>query len=225
MTCSLGRRNFRGNAVKISEYDQLGSEIRSPAFLGSRYAWFSVYDLSVIGVDVYFEQENLWLLDREVQILITLYCAMAQNKSENMSRNIRWGIRQGFRLGTSGFANIVCYGYRLDEGGELIINDAVREMFEMRAAGFSLGRISEWLCDNGILSPAGKERWSRETISKLLNNEKYVGDVMLPKTHMDNLFEDKQMVNNGALDKVLIQNHHQGIIDCKLFALANDKGE
>ena len=176
-------------------------------------------------MDVYFEQENLWLHDKEVQMLITLYCALAQNESENLSRNIRWGIRQGFKLGISGFANFVCYGYRLDENGNLIINDAeakiVREIFEMRADGFSLSRISEWLYDNGVLSPTGKEHWSRETISKLLKNEKYVGDVILQKTYVDNLFEGKQMVNDGTLDKVLIQNHHQGIIDRELFALVN----
>lgn len=140
-------------------------------------------DLRLLGLDVYFEQENLWLHDQQVQMLITLYCALAQNESENMSRNIRWGIRQGFKSGTSGYADFVCYGYCQDKNGNLIINNeeakVVQEIFEMRAAGFSLGRISDWLYENGISSPTGKERWSCETISKMLRNEKYVGDVML----------------------------------------------
>lgn len=182
-------------------------------------------DLRILGVDVYFEQENLWLHDQQVQMLITLYCALAQNESENMSRNIRWGIRQGFKNGTSGFADFTCYGYRQDESGNLIVHDTeakiVQEIFEMRADGFSLSKISEWLFDNGILSPTGKERWSRETLNKMLRNEKYVGDVMLQKTFVDNLFEGKQTVNNGELDRVLIQNHHQGIVDRQLFAQVN----
>lgn len=95
----------------------------------------------------------------------------------------------------------------------------------MRAAGFSLGRISDWLYENGILSPTGNERWSRETISKILKNEKYVGDVMLQKTFVDNLFEGKQVVNNGELERVLIQNNHQGIIDRELFAQVNGYDE
>ena len=185
----------------------------------------TLQDLRVLGVDVYFEQENLWLHDQQVQMLITLYCALAQNESENMSRNIRWGIRQGFKNGTSGFADFTCYGYRQDENGNLIVHDTeakiVQEIFEMRAAGFSLGKISEWLFENRILSPSGKERWSRETLNKMLRNEKYVGDVMLQKTFVDNLFDGKQIVNNGDLDRVLIQNHHHGIIDRKLFAKVN----
>lgn len=185
----------------------------------------ALQDLRVLGVDVYFEQENLWLRDQQVQMLITLYCALAQNESENMSRNIRWGIRQGFKNGTSGFADFTCYGYRQDENGNLIIHIAeatvVREFFEIRAAGFSLGKISEWLYENGISSPTGKEHWSRETLNKMLRNEKYVGDVMLQKTFVDNLFEGKQIVNNGELDRVLIQNHHHGIIDRELFEQLN----
>ena len=189
----------------------------------------TLQDLRALGVDVYFEQEKLWLHDQQVQMLITLYCALAQNESENMSRNIRWGIRQGFKSGTSGFADFTCYGYRQNENGNLIVHDTeakiVQEIFEMRAAGFSLGKISEWLFENGISSPTGRERWSRETINKMLRNEKYVGDVMLQKTFVDNLFDGKQIVNNGELDRVLIQNHHQGIIDRKLFTKVNGSDE
>jgi len=146
----------------------------------------TLQDLRALGVDVYFEQENIWLHDPQVQMLITLYCALAQNESENISRNIRWGIRQGFKNGTSGYADFVCYGYCQDKNGNLTIHDAeakvVREIFEMRADGFSLGKISDWLYENGISSPSRKERWSRETIRKMLKNEKYVGDVLLQKT-------------------------------------------
>lgn len=42
--------------------------------------------------------------------------------------------------------------------------------------------------------------------------------MMLQKTFVDNLFEGKQTVNNGELDRVLIQNHHRGIVDRQLFA-------
>ena len=189
----------------------------------------TIQDLRALGVDVYFEQEKLWLHDQQVQMLITLYCALAQNESENMSRNIRWGIRQGFKSGTSGFADFPCYGYRQDENGNLIVHDTeakiAQEIFEMRAAGFSLSKISEWLFENGILSPTGKEHWSRETLNKMLRNEKYVGDVMLQKTFVDNLFDGKQIVNNGELDRVLIQNHHRGIIDRKLYARVNGSEE
>lgn len=38
----------------------------------------------------------------------------------------------------------------------------------------------------------------------MLKNEKYVGDVMLQKIFVDNLFEGRQIINNGELDRALI---------------------
>ena len=69
-------------------------------------------ELKGLDVDVYFEEENLWLHDERIEMLITVFCAFAQSESENMSQNIRWGVRQGFRMGTSGYADFVCYGYK-----------------------------------------------------------------------------------------------------------------
>lgn len=42
--------------------------------------------------------------------------------------------------------------------------------------------LSAALADMEIVSPAGEAAWSLETISKILANEKYVGDVILGKT-------------------------------------------
>ena len=50
--------------------------------------------------------------------------------------------------------------------------------------GDSLGKISDTLAHKGIASPTGKAIWSRETIAKMLANEKYVGDVVLGKTNV-----------------------------------------
>lgn len=184
-------------------------------------------ELDSIGIDVFFENENLWLHQKEMQILITMYLAVAQSESESMSRNIKWGIRQGFRNGTSGYAGFTCYGYVCGTEGSLQIHEdeaeVVREIFLMRASGQSLGRISDWLHENAVVSPTGRERWSRETISKLLCNEKYVGDVLLQKTYVKDIFTGKQVKNEGKLDKVLIHNHHPAIISRELFDCVNNK--
>ena len=144
--------------------------------------------LDTLGVDVYFEKENLWLHQKEMQMMITMFLAFAQAESESMSRNIKWGIRKGFQNGKSGYAGFTCYGYDNDGPGNLRINEAeaeiVRHIFLMRASGKSLGFISNWLFSNAVPSPTGRERWSRESISKLLRNEKYVGVVLLQKTYV-----------------------------------------
>ena len=97
----------------------------------------------------------------------------------------------------------------------------VREIFEMRADGKSLGAISDWLYEQGVFSPTGKRRWSRETISKLLKNEKYVGDVLLQKTFVKDLFSGKQVKNVGERERFLYQDHHPAIISRELFDKVN----
>ncbi len=53
-------------------------------------------DLCGCGVDVFFEKENIWLHDRQMQILLTAYMSYAQAESESISKNIKWDISKGF---------------------------------------------------------------------------------------------------------------------------------
>ena len=185
----------------------------------------SLRSLRGLGVEVYFEQENMWLNEQRIEVLLTAYCAFAQAESEDMSRNIKWGIKRGFEHGTSGYAEFVCFGYKRGDNGQLVIDEPeariVRQMFEMRANGHSLGLIANWLYEHRISSPTGKIRWSRETISKLLRNEKYTGDVLLQKTFVEDLFSVKQIKNRGELEKFLIHGHHPAIISKELFEAVN----
>lgn len=187
----------------------------------------ALQELQVLGVDVYFEAEKLWLHDRQMQVLMTAYVAFAQAESEGASQSIRWGIKEGFRSGRSGYAEFVCFGYKQDDNGKLVIDEPdakiVREIFEMRASGKSLGAISDWLYEQEVFSPTGKRRWSRETISKLLKNEKYTGDVLLQKTFVKDLFSGKQVKNVGERESFLYQDHHPAIITRALFEKANGK--
>lgn len=187
----------------------------------------ALQELQILGVDVYFEKEKLWLHDRQMQVLMTAYVAFAQAESEGASQGIRWGIKEGFRSGRSGYAEFVCFGYKQDDNGKLVIDEPdakiVREIFEMRASGKSLGAISDWLYEQEVFSPTGKRRWSRETISKLLKNEKYTGDVLLQKTFVKDLFSGKQVKNVGERESFLYQDHHPAIITRDLFEKANGK--
>jgi hypothetical protein len=76
----------------------------------------------------------------------------------------------------------VCYGFIKDEAGEVYIDEqqakVVSMIFEKYLEGFSLGRISEWLKDSGILSPSGKEFWTRAAIDKLLSNRSYTPHII-----------------------------------------------
>jgi len=102
------------------------------------------------------------------------------------SEQIRAGLQRSFQSGTSAKASTICYGYKTTQSGGLVIDLAeaniVLFIFHRFMNGDSLGEISGALARRGIISPTGRTTWSRETISKLLSNEKYVGNVVLRKT-------------------------------------------
>ena len=136
------------------------------------------------------------------------------------SEQIKAGLQKSFRSGKSAKASTVCYGYRVTAEGDLIVYPAeaiyVFYIFERFAAGDSLGQISASLARMDVLSPTGKEIWSKETISKILNNEKYLGDVILGKTQFIN---GMQVKNNDLNTKTVMMNHHPAIITEELYDL------
>ena len=136
------------------------------------------------------------------------------------SEQIKAGLQKSFHSGKSAKASTVCYGYRITTEGDLMVYPAeaiyVFHIFERFAAGDSLGKISTSLAQMNVLSPTGKDIWSKETISKILNNEKYLGDVVLGKTQVR---DGVQVENTDADTKTVMRNHHPAIISKDLFEL------
>lgn len=137
-----------------------------------------------------------------------------------MTKNeqIRAGLQKSFQSGSSAKASTICYGYRLSSSGELVVYPTeaviVFYIFERFEAGDSYGKISSALADMEIVSPSGKAVWSRETISKLLANEKYMGDVILGKTQV---VDGVQVKSSNSRGQVRMKNHHPAIIPRELF--------
>ena len=126
------------------------------------------------------------------------------------SEQIRAGLQRSFQSGSSAKASTVCYGYKVSHTGELVIDptEAAIVLFIFH------GKISDALANMGIVSPTGRATWSRETISKLLANEKYIGDVVLGKT---NVVDGVQVKSHDASKQVLMRAHHPAIIPHELF--------
>lgn len=82
----------------------------------------------------------------------------------------------------------------------------------MSKEGASLSQIARTLRTQGILSPRGKTVWSRESLRKILNNEKYLGRVILQKTFVGDCLSHKQIKNIGQREQYEIFNNHEAII-------------
>ena len=53
-----------------------------------------IRELKSIGVDVFFEKENIHTLRSEGEMLLSLIFAVAQNESLALSENVKWGIHR-----------------------------------------------------------------------------------------------------------------------------------
>ena len=136
------------------------------------------------------------------------------------SEQIKTGLQKSFHSGKSAKASTVCYGYRITAKDDLMVYPAeaiyVFHIFERFDAGDSIGNKSTSLAQMNVLSPTGKDIWSKETISKILNNEKYLGDVVLGKTQVR---DGVQVENTDADTKTVMRSHHPAIISKDLFEL------
>ena len=145
---------------------------------------------------------------------------MYQNESESKSYGIKWGFRVRFKSGDAKFYNRPCYGYKQGADGtlEIIPEEAavVTLIFDWKSEGASLRTIASRLMDMKIKAPRGGDIWGIETVRKILNNEKYYGDVCLQKTYIADYFSGKQVPNRGEYDRYLLRDHHTAIIPkCK----------
>lgn len=61
--------------------------------------------------------------------------------------------------------------------------EVVKRIYREYLEGSSLLLIGRELEADGILTAAGKAKWGPETLRKILQNEKYIGDALLQKTY------------------------------------------
>lgn len=158
----------------------------------SRFGRDTVETLSALNslerykVRVIFEQEDLDTSKVDSKLLISILEGMAQAENESRSGNIRWGIKQRAASGSSKLYDRICYGYKHDEEGKLVIDEEtagnVKLIFGLYLLGYSILGIIKELGIRGIPSPTGRMKWCKRTIDVMLCNEKYTGDVRLLKS-------------------------------------------
>ena len=165
----------------------------------------AIHTLSALGVYIYFEEQSLDRRSPESELYITLFSGIAQEENRSLSENIKWGIRKKIEDGSSPIYDRPCYGYRVDENGSFTVvpgeATVVRRIFVMYLSGMSILKIKAALETEGIMSPTGKDHWSKRTIDMILLNKKYCGYSVVK-------------VENKSYEQ---DNHHEPIIPLELF--------
>ncbi len=137
----------------------------------------------------------------------------------------------------------VPYGYVFTNSKKMIFEvdepaaEVVRKIFNLYVDGWGYKKIANYLTDQHIPTPRMREKarkeakgdeykgkvseqWSIVTVSEILNNDFYIGTLRERKYH-----RKKINGNDVTLDKsehIVFENHHEAIVDYRVFATAQE---
>lgn len=173
------------------------------------------------NIPVFFEKENINTMDSKGEVLLTIMASLAQQESQSLSQNIKLGLQYRYQNGEVQVNHNRFLGYTKDEDGHLIIEpteaEVVKRIYREYLEGSSLLQIGRGLEADGILTAAGKAKWRPETLRKILQNEKYIGDALLQKTYTVDFLNKKRVQNNGIVLQYYVENSHPPIIPRDLY--------
>lgn len=181
----------------------------------------TVRELKSLGVDVFFEEQNIHTMSADGELMLTILASCAQEESLSASENQKWRIRKAFENGE--LVNLrFLFGYNITANG-IQVNEKeaaiVREIFTRFNGGESLSAISRDLNGRGCERTFGGT-WCADRIRNLLSNEKYTGNALLQKQYRKNHIDKKLVPNRGELPMYYVAGSHEPIIDQAAFDTA-----
>ena len=177
----------------------------------------TIRELKSLGIDCYFEKENMHSISPDGELLLTLLAMYAEEEARSASENQKWRIRKKFEQGEPWVGNML--GYRLINGQMVVVPEEaeiVRQIFHDYLNGMGKSKIIKKLTEQGV-APPHNELWSVSTIQKMLKNEKYTGKMLLQKTYRPDFRTKKSVSNQGAAPQYFVENSHEAIIDQATF--------
>jgi site-specific DNA recombinase len=185
----------------------------------------TVRELKALGIDVYFEEQNIHSLSEGGELMLSILASYAQEESLNVSECCKWRIRKNYESGAA--IPILTYGYSIVKGIPEINPDeaaVVRLIFEKHLQGMGLWSIVQMMDSLGIKPPYA-QRWGALTIRYILRNERYVGDLLLQKTFISDHLSKKKRINRGELPRYYVSDAYPAIISREIFERSRQLGE
>lgn len=178
-------------------------------------------------IAIFFEKENINTTTMNGELLLTILSSVAQQESESIATNVKMGIKMKMKRGEM-VGMPQCLGYNYDKDTkELTINEKeaeiVKHIFKRYVEGAGGYVIARELTEcKDWYTKRGNKRWDATSILKIIQNEKYIGDLLLGKTITTDTITHRKIKNLGEEEMYYVTNHHEKIIDKLLFEKANE---
>lgn len=172
----------------------------------------AVRELKALGVDVYFEEQNLHSISGEGELVLTFLASYAQEESRSVSENQKWRIRKNFSEGRPWTGTML--GYKFENGVYIVKPseaEIVKRIFAEYLSGKGAVQIMRGLNADGITTRNGKP-WSENKIRRVLRNYAYTGNLLLQTTFRESHLSKGPTINRGELPMYHAENTHEAII-------------
>ena len=178
-------------------------------------------ELRRLGVGVLFMNDAINTLEPDAELRLSIMGSIAQEESRKTSSRVKWGQTRQMERGVVFGRSLLGYDVK---DGSMTINPEGAELVRLIFRKYGIEKkgtsvIARELREAGYTTYRGNVKWSNSHILKILKNEKYVGDLVQKKSITpDYLTHDKKR-NHGEEELVVIENHHEPIIDRDLWNL------
>lgn len=177
------------------------------------------------GIGVYFLSDNIYTLDADAELRLTILASIAQEESRRTSERVKWGQKRRMEQGVVFGRSLLGYDVR---EGRLIPNEAgaavVRRIFQkFLDEGKGCRTIARELQEEGVPTARSALQWSAAVVRRILQNEKYCGDLVQKKTFTPNFLTHEKKYNRGEEEQVVLYEHHPPIISRARFERAQEE--
>ena len=170
--------------------------------------------LKEIGIEVYFVEDNIWTMDNDGELRLTIMATLAQEESRKTSERVRAGQKISRDNGVLyGNGNILGYD-RL--GDTYVINEdqaeTVRIIYDLYLKGNGFNKIVNELVRLKRKDSSGLVRWEATKVSRILHNATYKGYQGYYKSHKNNHLDQKTIVNRDEDTYLYVKGRFTPII-------------
>ena len=170
--------------------------------------------LKEIGIEVYFVEDNIWTMDNDGELRLTIMATLAQEESRKTSERVRAGQKISRDNGVLyGNGNILGYD-RL--GDTYVINEdqaeTVRIIYDLYLKGNGFNKIVNELVRLKRKDSSGLVRWDSTKVSRILHNATYKGYQGYYKSHKNNHLDQKTIINRDEDTYLYVKGRFTPII-------------
>ncbi len=161
------------------------------------------------NIEVYFVDDNIWTMDGDGELRLTIMATLAQEESRKVSERVKAGQHISREKNIIyGCGNILGYELKrnIDETGKwnsaentyvIIPEDAetVRQIYDMYESGMGYMKIAQKLTEMHRKNASGIVKWSITNVKQILVNATYKGYHAYNQSRSNNYLEQKRIYN------------------------------